>query len=84
MGDLVVLNEDEDFVEEQSRKLLKDGASYVKKIARTMLGKMYPIVPRESSHFDENWVSLLSDDGKKYHFPITTLRKVDHSKWTYI
>ena len=81
VGDLVVLNEDEDFVEEQSLKLLKDGSSYKKEIARTMLGKTYTIVPTESTHhFDENWVRLISDDGKKCHFPKTTLRKVECSK----
>ena len=85
MGDLVILNEDEDFVAEQSRKLLKDGAVYKEEIARPMLGKTFPIVPTESSHFDENWVRLLNDDGEKWHFPKTTVRKagkVGTSKWT--
>ena len=83
MGDLVILNEDEDFVAEQSRKLLKD-VDYKEERARPMLGKTFPIVPTEGSNFDENWVRLLSDDGNKWYFPKTTLTKVEGSKWTYI
>ena len=81
---MVILNEDEDFVAEQSRKLLKDGAVYKEEIARPMLGKTFPIVPTESSNFDDNWVGFLSDDGKTYYFPKTTLRKVECSKWTFL
>ena len=77
-----MLNEDEDFVAEQSRKLLKGGAVYKEEIARPMLGKTFPIVPITASSFDENWVGFLSDDGKTYHFPKTTVRKVERSKWT--
>ena len=85
VGDLVILSEDEDFVGEQSRKFLKGQGVYNEEIARSMLGNTYPIVPtppRESKHFDENWVLLLNDDGKKYYFPKTTVRKVERSKWT--
>ena len=82
MGDLVTLNEDEDFVAEQSRKLLKGGAVYSEEIARPMLGKIFPIVPTESNLFDENWVGFLSDDGRTYYFPKTTVMKVERSKWT--
>ena len=87
MGDLVTLNEDEDFVVEQGRKFLKHGAVFREEIARSMLGKTYPIVPSvgtKSKYFDENWVLLLKDDGKKWYFPKTTVRKVEHSKWTYL
>ena len=82
VGDLVILSEDEDFVGEQSRKFLKGQGVYHEEIARSMLGNTYPIVPTESKHFDENWVLLLNDDGKKYYFPKTTVRKVERSKWT--
>ena len=82
MGDLVILNEDADFVAEQSRKFLKDGAFYNETIAKSMLGKIYPTVPSESTLFDENWAGLLNDDGKKYYFPKTTLWKVECRKWT--
>ena len=84
MGDLVILNEDEDFVGEQVRKFYKGQAVYNEEKARSMLGNTYPIVPMESKVFDENWVLLLRDDGGKWYFPKTTLRKVEHSKWTYI
>ena len=91
MGDLVILNEDEHFVGEQIRKFLK--GQYIEEIVRSlgrlfgsksMLGNTYPIVPTKSKVFDENWVRLLGDDGKKWYFPKTTLRKVECSKWTYI
>ena len=79
VGDLVILSEDEDFVGEQVRK---GRGVYLEEVARSMLGNTYPIVPTESKHFDENWVLLLNDDGKKYYFPKTTVRKVERSKWT--
>ena len=82
MGDLVILNEDADFVAEQSRKFLKDGAFYNETIAKSMLGKTFPVVPTESESFDENWVLLLNNDGKKWYFPKTTVRKAEGSKWT--
>ena len=90
MGDLVILNEDEDFVAEQSRKLLMSGAVkllisgavYNEEVARPMLGKIFPIVPTKSSLFDENWVGFLSNDGETYYFPKTTVTKVERSKWT--
>mgnify|MGYP001420332417 CR=1 FL=1 len=82
LGDLVILNEDEDFVAEEIRKLLKDGAVYKEEIARPMLGKTYFVVPTESELFDENWVGLLNDDGEELYFPKTTVKKVECSKWT--
>ena len=89
MGDLVILNEDQDFVGEQIRKFLKGQAKHNEDIARSigprsMLGNIYPIVPTKSKVFDENWIRLQRDDGKQWYFPKTTLRKVEHSKWTYI
>ena len=42
-----------------------------------MLGKTYPVVPTESELFDENWVLLLNNDGKKLYFPKTTVRKAE-------
>ena len=84
VGDLVILSEDEDFVGEQSRKFLKGQGVYHEEIARSMLGNTYPIVPTESMTLDVDWVALLNDDGKKVHFPKTTVRKVEHSKWTYL
>ena len=86
VGDMVILSEDEDFVREQSRKFLMDlGVDFNhfnEEIARSMLGNTYPIVPTESMTLDVDWVALLNDDGKKVHFPKTTVRKVEHSKWT--
>ena len=83
MGDWVILNEDEDFVTEQTCKLLKDGEKDLyKEKRRPMLGKTYPVVPKESEMFDENWVRILNDDGEKWYFPKTTVRKVGTSKWT--
>ena len=82
MGDLVIVNKDQDFVAEQIRKLLKDLIVSKEEIARPMLGKTYPVVPTESELFDENWVLLLNNDGKKLYFPKTTVRKVERSKWT--
>ena len=79
-----MLNEDEDFVAEEIRKLLKDGAVYKEEIARPMLGKTYFVVPTESELFDENWVGLLNDDGEKLYFPKTTVKKVECSKWTQL
>ena len=83
MGDLVTLNEDEDFVAEQSRKLLKGGAVYTEEAARPMLGKTYPVVPKEVCKNDENWVALPINDssyGRIWYFPKTTLKKVEQSK----
>ena len=88
MGDLVILNEDEDFVGEQVSKFLRKlRPSRTREQSlgpKSMLGNTYPIVPTKSKLFDENWIRLQSDDGKQWYFPKTTLRKVERSKWTYI
>ena len=87
MGDLVILNEDEDFVTEQSLNLLKDGEKdlYKEERARPMLGKTYTVVPSESESYilnPKDWVRLLNEDGEKWYFPKTTVTKVGTSKWT--
>ena len=86
MGDLVIINEDEDFVAEQSRKILLTGQVVCnEEIVRSMLGNTYPVVQTVSKLLTfYNWVNLLNDDGKRCYFPSTTLRKVERSKWTYI
>ena len=80
MGDLVILNEDEDFVEEQIRKFYKGDRIFNKERARSLLGNTFSIVPTESKKFDDNWVLLLCDNGEKVYFPKTTLMKVEQSK----
>ena len=86
MGDLVILTEDEDFLKEQILNLLKDEEkkSFKEEKLRPMLGKKFTVLPSESERFDEKrgWVRLIDDDGKKWYFPKTTLRKVETSKWT--
>ena len=84
MGDLVSLHEDEDFVREQFRIFDNGQINWTEGLARPMLGKTYPVVPRQyEMKEDSNWVGLPSNDhnyGRTWYFPKTTLRKVQHSK----
>ena len=81
LGDQVILHEDEDFVREQFR--IYDQIRWTEGLARPMLGKTYPVVPKEVCKEDSNWVGIPSNDhnhGTTWYFPITTLRKVERSK----
>ena len=83
MGDQVILHEDEDFVREQFRIFDNGQIVWTEGLARPMLGKTYPVVPKEVCKKDSNWVGLPSNDlkyGSTWYFPKTTLRKVQHSK----
>ena len=83
MGDLVSLHEDEDFVREQFRIFDNGQINWTEGLARPMLGKTYPVVPKQVIKEDDNWVGLPSNDhnhGTTWYFPITTLRKVERSK----
>ena len=85
MGDHVILHEDEDFVREQFRITESNGQVRWTEglhIARPMLGKSYPVIPKEVCRNDSNWVGVPSNDlryGNTWYYPRTTLRK-DHSK----
>ena len=86
MGDHVILHEDEDFVREQFRIFEIPQVVWTEDLARPMLGKSYPVIPKEVAKNDSNWVGVRSNDlryGKTYYrktyYPKTTLRK-DHSK----
>ena len=83
MGDQVILHEDEDFVREQFRIFNNGQIRWTEGLARPMLGKTYPVVPKEVCKEDSNWVGLPSIDlkyGRQWYFPKTTLRKVERSK----
>ena len=78
MGDQVLLHEDEDFVREQFRIFDNGRIRWTEGLARPMLGKTYPVVPKEIYKEDSNWVGLPSNDlkyGRTWYFPKTTLRK---------
>ena len=88
MGDQVILHEDEDFVREQFR--ITDSNGHVVWTdegldftpLRPMLGKSYPVIPKEVCKNDSNWVGVPSNDlryGNTWYYPRSTLRK-DHSK----
>ena len=83
MGDHVILHEDEDFVREQFRITDSNGqVRWTEGLARPMLGKSYPIIPKEVCRNDSNWVGVPSNDlryGNTWYYPRSTLRK-DHSK----
>ena len=83
MGDRVILHEDEDFVREQFRITDSNGhIVWIEGLARPMLGKSYPVIPKEVCRNDSKWVGVPSNDlryGKTWYYPRTTLRK-DHSK----
>ena len=82
MGDHVILHEDEDFVREQFRIFEIPQVVWTEGLARPMLGKSYPVIPKEVAKNDSNWVGVPSNDlryGKTWYYPKTTLRK-DHSK----
>ena len=83
MGDHVILHEDEDFVREQFRITESNGhVVWTEGLARPMLGKSYPVIPKEVCKNDSNWVGVPSNDlryGNTWYYPRTTLRK-DHSK----
>ena len=83
MGDQVVLHEDEDFVREQFRMFNINSEIRWEDGIIPMLGKTYPVVPKELLKKANNWVGLPSNDpelGNTWYFPKTTLRKVGHSK----
>ena len=83
MGDQVILHEDEDFVREQFRIFDNGIIKWKEGLARPMLGKTYPVVPKQVLKNDSNWVGLPSyGGGSTWYFPKTTLRKVETSKWT--
>ena len=97
MGDLVSLHEDEDFVREQFRIFYNGQIVWTEGFARSslefhsvyrsMLGETFPVVSKEVTKEDNNWVGLPSNDhnygipsndgdyGSTYYFPKTTLRK---------
>ena len=83
MGVHVILHEDEDFVREQFRITESNGhVVWTEGLARPMLGKSYPVIPKEVCKNDSNWVGVPSNDlryGNTWYYPRTTLRK-DHSK----
>ena len=91
MGDHVILHEDEDFVREQFRIFKIPLVNWTEGLAtpygllRPMLGKSYPVIPKEEQKLienDSNWVGVPSNDlryGKTWYYPKTTLRK-DHIK----
>ena len=83
MGDHVILHEDEEFVREQFRITDSNGqVRWTEGLARPMLGKSYPIIPKEVCRNDSNWVGVPSNDlryGNTWYYPRSTLRK-DHSK----
>ena len=86
MGDHVILHEDEDFVREQFRIFDNGQIRWTEGLARPMLGKSYPVIPKEACENDSNWVAVPSNDlnyGRTWYFPRTTLRK-DHSKSFFI
>ena len=83
VGDQVILHEDEGFVREQFEISHNGHICWIEELARPMLGKTYPVVPKEVCKEDSNWVGLPSNDlkyGRTWYFPKTTLRKVQHSK----
>ena len=83
MGDQVILHENEDFVREQFRIFANSQISWTEGLARPMLGKTYPVIPKKAVKEDGNWVGIPSNDhnhGTTWYFPITTLRKVERSK----
>ena len=94
VGDRVILHEDEDFVREQFFITITDSqrndvmtanllmAAWTEGLARPMLGKSYPVIPKEVCRNDSKWVGVPSNDlryGNTWYYPRTTLRK-DHSK----
>ena len=83
VGDHVILHEDEDFVREQFRITDSNGhVNWTEGLARPMLGKSYPVIPKEVCKNDSNWVGVPSNDlryGNTWYYPRSTLRK-DHSK----
>jgi len=82
VGDHVILHEDEDFVREQFRITDSNGhVRWTEGLARPMLGKSYPVIPKEVCKNDSNWVGVPSNDlryGNTWYYPRSTLRK-DHN-----
>ena len=83
VGDQVILHEDEGFVREQFEISHNGHICWIEELARPMLGKTYPVVPKEVCKNDENWVALPINDssyGRIWYFPKTTLKNVEKGK----
>ena len=80
VGDQVILHEDEGFVRKQFEIFYNGHICWIEEVARPMLGKTYPVVPKEVCKNDGNWVALPINDsscGRIGYFPKTTLKRVE-------